>query len=56
MKEGEQDGAARDTLVIEAGEAEDVLLASFDMNSTRAYREGEAWGNAYRRPFKFNPV
>ena len=44
------DGEARDTLIIEAGEMEDVYLASFDMNSIRAYREREAWGNAYRRP------
>lgn len=48
--EGGQDGEARDTLIIEAGEAEDVYLASFDMDSIRAYREREAWGNAYRRP------
>lgn len=49
-KEGEQDGEARDTLIIEAGEAEDVYLASFDINNIRAYRERETWGNAYRRP------
>ncbi len=40
----------RDTLIIEAGETEDVYLATFDMDSIRAYREREAWGNAYRRP------
>jgi predicted amidohydrolase len=44
------DGAARDTLIIEAGESEDVYLATFDMDSIRAYRERETWGNAYRRP------
>lgn len=44
------DGEPRDTLIIEAGEAEDVYLAAFDMDSIRAYREREAWGNAYRRP------
>jgi N-carbamoylputrescine amidase len=44
------DGAARDTLIIEAGEQEDVYLASFDLDSIRAYRERETWGNAYRRP------
>ena len=44
------DGAARNTLIIEAGEHEDVYLASFDMDSIRAYRERETWGNAYRRP------
>lgn len=44
------DGEPRDTLIIEAGEAEDVYLASFDMDNIRAYRERETWGNAYRRP------
>jgi N-carbamoylputrescine amidase len=44
------DGAARDTLIIEAGEQEDIYLASFDLASIRAYRERETWGNAYRRP------
>lgn len=44
------DGAPRDTLIIEAGETEDVYLAAFDMDIIRAYRERETWGNAYRRP------
>ena len=44
------DGEARDTLIIEAGECEDVYLATFELDSIRAYREREAWGNAYRRP------
>lgn len=44
------DGEARNTLIVEAGESEEVYLASFDMDSIRAYRERESWGNAYRRP------
>ncbi len=44
------DGAARSTLIIEAGEGEDVYLAAFDLDSIRAYRQRETWGNAYRRP------
>lgn len=52
----EEDGVARDTLIIEAGEAEDVYLATFDMDSIRAYREREAWGNAYRRPRLYKPL
>jgi predicted amidohydrolase len=44
------DGPARDTLIVEAGESEDVYLANFEMDSIRAYRERETWGNAYRRP------
>jgi predicted amidohydrolase len=44
------DGEARDTLIVEAGEDEGVFLAAFDMESIRAYRKRESWGNAYRRP------
>jgi N-carbamoylputrescine amidase len=44
------DGEPRETLIVEAGEAEDVYLAPFNMESIRAYRERETWGNAYRRP------
>lgn len=42
------DGEPPDTLVIEAGEIEEVCLASLDMDSIRAYCEREGWGNAYR--------
>lgn len=35
------DGESRDTRIVEAGETEDVYLASFDMDSIRAYRERE---------------
>ena len=48
--QSQADGEPRDTLIIEAGEAEDVYMASFDMDGIRAYRERETWGNAYRRP------
>jgi len=44
------DGEARDTLIIEAGENEEVYIAAFDIDSIRAYRLRETWGNAYRRP------
>lgn len=48
------DGEPRDTLIIEAGESEEVYLATFDLDSLRAYRAREAWGNAYRRPRLYN--
>ena len=44
------DGEPRDTLILEAGELEDVYIAAFDIDSIRAYRERETWGDAYRRP------
>src|SRR5262249_6060136 len=51
-----RDSDARDTLIIAAGESEDVYLATFDLDSIRAYRECETWGNAYRRPRLYSPL
>ncbi|NIS81596.1 MAG: carbon-nitrogen hydrolase family protein [Anaerolineales bacterium] len=39
-----------DMKILEAGEAEGVFVAAFDLNRLRAYREREVWGNAYRKP------
>ena len=44
---------SRDTLIIEAGEAEGIYLASFPMEKIRAYRREEVHGNAYRHPQKY---
>jgi len=44
------EGGNRDTLVVEAGEAEGIFMASFSMDEIRAYRQKEIHGNAYRRP------
>ena len=44
---------SRDTLIVEAGEAEGIYLAAFPMDKLRAYRQREVHGNAYRRPSKY---
>ncbi len=46
-------GRSLDTSRIEAGGAEGVYLARFDMDRIRQYREHEAWGNAYRKPHRY---
>jgi predicted amidohydrolase len=46
----EIDADSVDTLIVEAGEAEGVFVAEFDMDNIRSYRKRETWGNAYRRP------
>jgi predicted amidohydrolase len=48
--DAEKDGEGRDTLIVEAGEQEDVFIATFDMDAIRDYRRRETWGNAFRRP------
>jgi predicted amidohydrolase len=44
---------ARDTLIVEAGEAEGIYMAAFPLDKIRTYRESEVHGNAYRRPAKY---
>ena len=45
---------ARDTLIVEAGEAEGIYLAAFPMDKMRDYRAREVHGNAYRQPSKYS--
>lgn len=44
---------SRDTLIVEAGEAEGIYLAAFPMDKIRDYRWREIHGNAYRHPDKY---
>ncbi len=44
---------SRETLVIEAGEAEGVYLATFDLDAIREYRQRESWGDAFRHPWAY---
>lgn len=46
----DEKGTPRDMKVIEAGQAEGIYLARFDLDALRAYRAREAWGNSYRKP------
>jgi len=39
-----------DVTLVEADENDGIWLASFDMDAIRAYRQREAWGDAYRKP------
>lgn len=41
---------ARDTCVVQAGQAEGIYLAPLPLTALRAYRASEVHGNAYRRP------
>lgn len=47
------DERSLDPLIIEAGEAEGVYLAEFDLDKIRTWREHEVWGNAFRRPGRY---
>lgn len=44
------DGHSRDTLIVEGGETEGILLATIALDALRDYRQREALGDAFRRP------
>lgn len=44
---------ARDTLILEAGEAEGIYIAAIPIAQIREYRSREIHGNAYRHPSKY---
>lgn len=41
--------ASRDQVLVEAGEAPGIYLATFPLDQMRAYRSAEVWGDAYRK-------
>ena len=51
-----EDSGFRDTLSVEAGEAEGIYMANFPMDELRSYRQREVHGNAYRRPEKYHEL
>ncbi len=46
----DREGNPLDHKLVEAGEGEELLVATFDLDALRAYREYETWGDAYRKP------
>jgi predicted amidohydrolase len=49
-------GQTLDTLIVESGATETILVADFDMDRIRQYREREMAGNAMRRPDAYGPL
>lgn len=50
------DGKSRDTTIVEADESEGIFYARFDMDRIRDYRARETWGNAFRRPHRYDAL
>jgi len=50
------DVVSRDTLVVRAGEDEEICLARFDVDELRAWRRTEVWAGAFRRPHLYGPL
>ena len=50
-------GNCLDNTIVKADDkTEDILIAPFDMDAIRAYRERETWGNAYRKPAAYGDL
>lgn len=52
----DRDGNPLDQKLVEAGEDEELILAMFDIDALRAYREHETWGDAYRKPAMYGAL
>ena len=52
----QEEGDGRDMCSFEAPSQEGVYLTSLDLDALRAYRRAETWGNAYRRPRKYQEL
>jgi hypothetical protein len=50
---GQPNGQPRDQLVFEAGEGEDVYIATLSLDTLREYRGRETMGDAYRKPIAY---
>lgn len=42
--------------LVEAGEAEGIFIAEFDLENLRKHRRKRIWGNAYRRPHRYGEI
>lgn len=49
----DRDERSRDMCLVEAGEDEAIVVAAFDLDALRDYRQREVWGNAYRKPGRY---
>ena len=49
-------GRTLDTLIVESGATETILVADFDLDQIRRYRAREMAGNAMRRPDLYGPL
>jgi N-carbamoylputrescine amidase len=52
----DREGNALDHKLVEAGEGEELLIATFDLDALRAYRAYESGGDAYRKPASYHAL
>ena len=53
----DEKGSCKDNTLVKANDIlEDILIAEFNMERLRIYREQETWGNAYRKPMAYKDL
>jgi predicted amidohydrolase len=52
----DRDGNGLDHKLVEGGEGEELLIATFDLDALRAYRAYETAGDAYRKPAHYRAL
>lgn len=51
-----EDGSSRNTCITMADEKEGIFIAAFNIERIREWRKRETWGNAYRKPSKYQSL
>jgi len=52
----DEQGKSRNMVLGEGDEKEDIIVASFDLERLRKYREEEVWGKKYRKPSVYKTI
>jgi predicted amidohydrolase len=52
----DREGNALEHKLVEGGEDEEILIATFDLDALRAYREFDTGGDAYRKPATYRAL
>lgn len=52
----DQQGKSRDMTIVLADENEKIIVAGFDLEKLRHWRNTESWGNAYRKPKQYQAL
>lgn len=52
----DQNGKSRDMTIVLADQKEKIVIAGFELDKIRSWRDKEAWGNAYRKPRQYKPL
>ena len=52
----DENGKDKENTIVKAGENEEIVIAEFNLDEIRKFRETECWGNTFRKPKTYNDL